>query len=152
AASGQDGTYILSNLPVGPYRLEAGAGGFRTSVQTGITLQVNTNPTINVTLQIGSVSQEVEVVANAGMAQSQNNSISQVIDERGVQDLPLNGRQPTQLILLSGAAVVGPQGDFASSKNYPSSIAITVAGGQTNGTYYLLDGGDHNDGYSSTNL
>lgn len=150
--SGPDGSYILTNLPVGPYRLEASSSGFRSSIQTGIVLQVNMNPTINVTLQVGSVSQEVEVVANAGMVESQSNAISQVIDERRVQDLPLNGRQPTQLILLSGAAIVGPPGDFASSKNYPSSMAITVAGGQTNGTYYLLDGGDHNDGYSSTNL
>src|SRR6185503_11920231 len=75
-----------------------------------------------------------------------------VIDQRRVMDLPLNGRQPTQLILLSGAAVVAPPGDFASSKNYPSSTAITVAGGQTNAAYYLLDGADHNDGYSSINL
>lgn len=150
--TGPDGAYLLSNLPVGPYRLEASSDGFRTSVQTGIVLQVNTNPTINVTLQVGSVTQEVEVVANAGMVESQSNAISQVIDERRVQDLPLNGRQVTQLILLSGAAIVGPPGDFASSKNYPSSTAITVAGGQANGTYYLLDGGDHNDGYSSTNL
>jgi hypothetical protein len=151
-ATASDGVYVLPNLPVGPYRLEVSSGGFRTSVQTGIVLQVNTNPAINVTLQVGSVTQEIEVVANAGMVESQSNAISQVIDERRVQDLPLNGRQPTQLILLSGAAIVGPQRDFASTKNYPSSTAITVAGGQTNGTYYLLDGGDHNDGYSSTNL
>jgi len=150
--TGPDGAYVLPNLPVGPYRLDVSSEGFRTSVQTGIVLQVNTNPTINVTLQVGSVTQEVEVVANAGMVETQSNAISQVIDERRVQDLPLNGRQPQQLILLSGAAIIGPQSDFASTKNYPSSQAITVAGGQANGTYYLLDGGDHNDGYSSTNL
>jgi len=150
--SGPDGAYLISNLPVGPYRLEVSLEGFRTSVQTGIVLQVNTNPTINITLQVGSVSQAVEVVANAGMVEAQSNAISQVVDERRVRDLPLNGRQPQQLILLSGAAIIGPQGDFASSKNYPNSQAITVAGGQANGTYYLLDGGDHNDGYSSTNL
>jgi hypothetical protein len=152
AIASQDGAYVLSNLPIGPYRLEAVADGFRTRVQTGIVLQVNTNPTINLSLQVGSVSQEVEVVASASMVETQSNGISQVIDQKRVLDLPLNGRQPTQLILLSGAAVIGPQGDFASSKNYPSSVAITVAGGQINGTYYLLDGGDHNDGYSSTNL
>src|SRR5713226_502490 len=151
-ASEPDGSYILSNLPVGPYRLEAAVDGFRTYVQTGIVLQVNTNPVINVTMQVGSLSQEVEVSANATMVETQTNGVSQVIDQRRVVDLPLNGRQPTQLILLSGAAVTAPSSDMASSKNYPSSTTIPVAGGQANGTYYLLDGGDHNDAFGAINL
>src|SRR5260370_4345155 len=150
--SESDGAYVLSNLPVGPYRLEAAANGFRTYVQTGIVLQVNTNPVVNITLQVGSLSQEVEVSANATMVETQTNSVSQVIDQRRVVDLPLNGRQPTQLILLSGAAVTAPGSDMASSKNYPSSVTIAVAGGQANGTYYLLDGGDHNDAVGAINL
>ncbi len=152
SASESDGTYVLSNLPVGPYRLEAVATGFRPYVQTGIVLQINTNPVVNVTLQVGSLSQEVEVSANATMVETQTNSVSQVIDQRRAVDLPLNGRQPTQLILLSGAAVTAPGSDMASSKNYPSSVTIAVAGGQANGTYYLLDGGDHNDAFGAINL
>jgi len=105
-------------------------------VQTGIVLQVNTNPVINVTLQVGSLSQEVEVSANATMVETQTNGVSQVIDQRRVVDLPLNGRQATQLILISGAAVTAPSSDMASSKNYPMSTTIAVAGGQANGTYY----------------
>jgi Carboxypeptidase regulatory-like domain len=147
-----DGSYTLPNLPIGPYRLEAAADGFRTYVQTGIVLQVNTNPIINVTLQLGNLSQQVEVKADATMVETQTNGISQVIDQRRVVDLPLNGRQPTQLILLSGAAVTAPASDMASSKNYPSSVTISVAGGQANGTYYLLDGGDHNDAFGAINL
>lgn len=146
------GAYLLSNLPIGPYRLEASSDGFRPYVQTGIVLQVNTNPTVNITLQVGSISQEVQVVGNATMVETQTNGFSQVIDQSRVVDLPLNGRQATQLILLSGASAPAPPGDFASSKNYPSSITLSVAGGQPNGTYYLLDGGDHNDGYSAINL
>src|SRR5882724_2363246 len=152
ATSESDGTYVLSNLPVGPYRLKAAANGFRAYVQTGIVLQVNTNPVVNITLQVGSLSQEVEVSANATMVETQTNGVSQVIDQRRVVDLPLNGRQPTQLILLSGAAVTAPASDMASSKNYPSSVTIAVAGGQANGTYYLLDGGDHNDAFGAINL
>src|SRR5439155_1645198 len=117
-----------------------------------IVLQINTNPVVNVTLQVGSLSQEVEVSANATMVETQTNSVSQVIDQRRVVDLPLNGRQPTQLILLSGAAVTAPGSDMASSKNYPTSVTIAVAGGQANGTYYLLDGGDHNDAFGAINL
>jgi len=133
--TGADGTYALPNLPVGPYRLTAAADGFRTYVQTGIVLQVNTNPIINITLEVGTLSQQVEVSADATMVETQTNGVSQVIDQRRVVDLPLNGRQPTQLILLSGAAVTAPSSDMASSKNYPSSTTIAVAGGQANGTF-----------------
>ncbi|MBO0723254.1 MAG: TonB-dependent receptor, partial [Blastocatellia bacterium] len=150
--SGTDGSYILPSLPVGPYRIEATASSFRPYTQQGIILQVNTNPVINITLQIGTVDQRVEIQANAVMTETQTNSVSQVIDERRVVDLPLNGRQPTQLILLSGAAVTAPGSDLASSKNYPTSTTIAVAGGQANGTYYLVDGGDYNDAFGAINL
>src|SRR5215831_10346111 len=63
--TGADGTYALPNLPVGPYRLTASADGFRAYVQTGIVLQVNTNPIINITLEVGTLSQQVEVSADA---------------------------------------------------------------------------------------
>ncbi|MBV8828203.1 MAG: carboxypeptidase regulatory-like domain-containing protein, partial [Acidobacteriaceae bacterium] len=119
--SGSDGGYMLGNLPIGPYQLEVSAPGFKSYSQRGIELQVNTNPTINVVLEVGALSQSMEVRATAEMAETQTSGISQVIDQRRVVDLPLNGRQPTQLVLLSGAAVVSPPSDLASSKNYPSS-------------------------------
>src|SRR5262245_49593175 len=65
--SGSDGAYLLLNLPVGPYRLEVSANGFQTHARTGIVLQVNSNPQINVTLNVGSVAEAVEVVANAAL-------------------------------------------------------------------------------------
>jgi hypothetical protein len=152
ATTAPDGSYALSNLPIGPYRLEASAPGFKAYRQDGIVLQVNTNPTINVKLEVGELSQSVQVQATAEMAETQTSGISQVIDQRRVVDLPLNGRQPTQLVLLSGAAVVSPPSDLASSKNYPSSTTISIAGGQANGTYYLLDGADHLDAFGAINL
>ena len=150
--SGPGGNYSLNNLPIGPYKLEVTADGFRPYVQQGIVLQVNTNPSINIAMQLGGVTQQIEVSANATMVESQTSGFSQVIDQQRVVDLPLNGRQPTQLILLSGAAVPAPPSDIASTKNYPSSTTISVAGGQANGTYYLLDGGDHNDAFGAINL
>lgn len=146
------GTYLLPNLPVGPYRLEVAATGFQTHVRTGIILQVNTNPQINVAMTLGSVAEAVEVSANASLVEAQNSSVSQVIDRQRVVDLPLNGRQITQLILLSGAATTPPPRDLASSKNYPSSVVVSIAGGQANGTQYLLDGGDHMDKFGQINL
>ncbi len=150
--SNSEGRYTLPNLPVGEYRLEASAPGFKTYVQSGIELQVNNHVQLNVPLVIGVVVDTVQVTGGANMVETQQNAISQVIDNKRMIDLPLNGRQPTQLILISGAAVVAPGGDMTGSKNYASSITISVAGGQANATNYMLDGGDNLDTFSNVNL
>src|SRR2546427_3867840 len=59
--SDEAGSFVLPNLPIGPYKLEAGLPGFRTYLQTGIVLQVNDKPAVNITLQVGHVSEQVEV-------------------------------------------------------------------------------------------
>lgn len=147
------GAYYLSNLPVGPYVLEVTAKGFSKYEKSGIVLQVGTNVQFNAVLQVGVASQTVEVTSDIeGMVETGNNAISQVINQKQIVELPLNGRQATQLILISGAAAATPPGNLISSKNYPSSVAISVAGGQGNGTNYVLDGGDNNDSFSNVNL
>ncbi len=148
--TGPAGAYALRSLPIGPYRLEVSAPGFKTSVQTGIVLQVNVNPTINVALEIGAVTQQVEVQADASMAETETAAVGQVINAQNVLDLPLNGRNPSQLVVLSGASSI--VNGFIGSKNYPTSVTISVAGGATNGTNYLMDGGYHNDVFSAVNL
>src|SRR5262245_60462987 len=75
AVTGETGSYVLPNLAVGPYRLEAALPGFRTYVQTGIVLQVNTSPVINVVLQVGQVSEQVEVQANAALIDTRNSTV-----------------------------------------------------------------------------
>jgi hypothetical protein len=147
-----EGLYSIPNLPIGGYTLEASASGFQTYVQTGIALRVNDNIQINISLSVGNVSQQVTVSAAAQMVQTQDNSISQVIDQHRIAELPLNGRQATQLVLISGAAVTTPGGDMTGSKNFYSSTTISVAGGQANQLNYLLDGGDNNDTFSNVNL
>src|SRR5215467_6264306 len=152
--SGSDGAYVLPNLPIGPYRLEVSAPSFGTYVQSGIGLQVGNNVQINVALQLGTVSQEVQVAANAAMVETQDTAISEVVDQRRIVELPLNGRQATDLILLSGGASVPPgaAGRFITTHDYVSSVGVSIAGGQENGNNYLLDGGDHNDTHSNVNL
>src|SRR5581483_5328495 len=93
----ENGDYILPQLAVGPYRLEVRKEGFQAYIQSGIVLELNTNPTINVVLQVGSVSQSVEVEANAAMVETQSTGVGQVIEAEQVIDLPLNGRQVSQL-------------------------------------------------------
>jgi hypothetical protein len=155
AASNSEGLYSLPNLPIGAYRLEVSSSGFKTYVQNGIVLQVGQSVTADVVLQVGAVSESVEVVANAAMVETRDNSLSQVIDQKRVVDLPLNGRNPTQLLLLTEGTSTAPAGDLTGSKNIQGSNGsgtFAVAGGQANGNNYLLDGGDNNDPFSNVNL
>lgn len=150
--SSGDGGYNLPDLPVGPYQLNVSGAGFSTYQQSGIVIQVGNNLRIDVKLQVGAVTQTVQVTAGASMVQTEDQSISQVIDRQRTIDLPLNGRQATQLILLTGAASTAPNGDLVTSKNYPSSVAISVAGGQATNINYLMDGADNNDAFTNVNL
>jgi hypothetical protein len=149
------GIFRFPNLPVGAYELEVSASGFKAYRQTGITLQVNSNIELPVIMQIGSVTETVEVVANAAMVETKENSISQVVNQQNIVELPLNGRNLTQLLTLTGGATSAPGGDLTGSKNIQGSNGsgtFSVAGSQANGVSYLLDGGDNNDAFSNVNL
>jgi hypothetical protein len=153
-STNSEGTFVLPGLPVGPYRLEVSKQGFKTFAQTGIVLQVNDHVTINPTLEVGQVSEVVEATSNAAMVQIESPAVSNVVDSQRMVDLPLNGRYATQLIYTLGASVSGATltNDSTGSKSFFSSVTIAVAGGQTNGTNFLLDGGDNNDTFGSVNL
>src|SRR5688500_4133885 len=94
----ETGSYTLPNLAVGPYRLEAGLPGFRTFAQTGIVLQVNSNPVVNPVLEVGQITESIEVQANAALVETRSTSVGQVIENERILELPLNGRQVTDLI------------------------------------------------------
>ena len=152
ATSTSSGSYIISDLPSGSYTIQGSAKGFSTYVEKGIILQVGTNPTINVKLAVGEVTQQIVVEASgAAQVETQSNGIGQVIDQTQVVELPLNGRDPTQLIALAGATTSAPGGDLNSNKNFPT-ITIAVAGGLPNGVAYVLDGGSHNDPFNNLNM
>jgi hypothetical protein len=154
----ENGLYVFTNLPIGPYQLDASLQGFRAFRQTGLVLEVSANPTINVTLELGSIEETVSVQGSASMVETRSPGIGQVINNQQVLELPLNGRQLTQLIFLAGLATGGADANAAqgasalnSVRNYPT-VTITVAGGMANGITYLLDGGTHNDPYNHLNL
>jgi Carboxypeptidase regulatory-like domain len=150
--SDETGSYILANLPIGPYRLEVGLPGFRTYIQTGIVLQVGSNPTIPVVLAVGQVSEQIEVSADAALVETRSTGVGQVIDNQRVLELPLNGRQATELIFLSGMATPSLGAGLNSKvRNYPTT-EVVIAGGLSNGMTYLLDGATHNDAYNNLNL
>src|SRR3954471_18309513 len=74
------GYYVLPNLPLGPYKLEASLPGFRTFVQTGVVLQVNDNHNLNIVLDVGQLAEKVEVQANAGLVETRSLSVGQVME------------------------------------------------------------------------
>jgi hypothetical protein len=143
------GAYTLPNLPIGPYRLEVTLSGFRTYVQTGIVLQVNSNPVIPVKLQIGSLEERITVEAATPLVETRNPSIGAVIDNEAVEALPLEGRNVASLVILAGGAV---DTGNPSSRSLTQSRGIAVAGGQQFGVQYLLDGAMHNNWYDGVNL
>jgi len=149
AITNETGLFVLSNLPIGPYRLEASLPGFRTYAQTGIVLQVGSNPVFNVALEVGQVTETIEVQANTTLVETQATGISQVIENQRILELPLNGRQATDLIVLAGAAV--NQG-AATSLSMNGGVRVSVAGGQSFGVQYLLDGARHNNAYDNLNM
>lgn len=152
ATTDEGGRYALPNLPVGPYQLGVTAAGFKNYLQSGIVLQVGNSVQINVVMELGLVTDSVRVTSDAGMVETRDSSVSQVIDQHRIIDLPLNGRQATQLILLAGGASAGPSSNFVNTKTSSSAVAISIAGGQGNGVNYLLDGGDNNHSFYNVNL
>src|SRR5438309_4801169 len=110
AVTNETGSYVLSNLPIGPYRLEAALPGFRTYAQTGLVLQVNSSPVVNPVLEVGQVSEQVEVQANATLVETRSAGVGQVVENARILELPLNGRQVTELIALAGAATPATEG------------------------------------------
>ncbi|MBO0719776.1 MAG: carboxypeptidase regulatory-like domain-containing protein, partial [Blastocatellia bacterium] len=104
------GYYVVPLLPVGAYTVAVEVKGFKRKSVTGITLQVNDEPRIDVTLEVGEVSETVSVDSQAPLLQTESASVGQVIDNRYTTQIPLNGRDFTQLILLTPGAVTRPGG------------------------------------------
>lgn len=140
----ETGSYTLQSLPVGPYRVEFALAGFKSFIQGGLVLQVGTSQTLNATLGLGELAETVQVVGQSPLIETRSPGIGQMIDNQKVQELPLNGRNATDLILLSGIAV--PSGTLSGIRGgFGTTSTIAIAGGLANGSSYLLDGGYHND-------
>jgi hypothetical protein len=152
AVSGSTGDYVLPTLPIGPWRLEVSKQGFSTYIQTGIVLQVGTNPTVDAALKIGAVSEQVSVEANAALVETQATGVGQVIENQRILELPLNGRNAAELVQLTAGAVLQGVSSSRSFQGQSGGEAIAVAGGTSFGTTYLLDGAFHNNPYDNLNL
>ncbi len=144
-----DGSYTISNLSPGPYRLEVMLQGFRTYAQTGIVLQVAATPTINVQLALGDLQETVTVQAEAPLVDVKSAGVSDVVESQRIVELPLQGRDVTALLVLAGASV---NTGSPNSRSFAGGANVAVAGGLPFGVAYLLDGAMHNDSQNNANL
>jgi len=106
--TGSDGSYRFSPVRIGSYKIEVSSQGFKTLAEVHVAVNVSSNVTRNFQLQTGAVSETVEVTSTAPLLQSQDASVGQVVDQKNVNDLPLNGRNFTFLAQLA-AGVNSPQ-------------------------------------------
>ena len=149
AITNETGSFVLPNLPIGPYRLEASLPGFRTFAQTGIVLQVNASPTVNVVLEVGQVSETIEVSANAALVETRTVGVGSVVENTRILELPLNGRAMIDLVALSGGATPAPIVDGTGGRDPFSKGNVSVAGGFNTGLNYTLDGAYHNNPFDN---
>src|ERR1700721_1145256 len=153
--AGAAGEYLFPSLPVGEYKLTVEMTGFNTYVEKGIGLAVGQAASQKVTLAIGAVTQQVTVQGNSNQVTTDDAAIAQVIDQKSIESLPMNGREAQQLVfLVPGAGDVTSQNCGVSCEGgiLPGEQYAKVNGGGANGVYYLLDGVDYNDMYINTNL
>lgn len=147
--SGSDGAFRILALPAGKYTLTATAAGFETFSETGIEVKVNDQLHYDVTLKVGSVSEKVEIAANAVQVQTESTQLGDVIDSKKMLALPLNGRSFIDLLGLQ--AGVAPTTAATIQQDRPvsgilNSGNISVNGQRETANAYLVNGGDVSEG------
>jgi hypothetical protein len=146
AMTDRSGEYVLVELPVGHYRLRVEGKGFQTYIQQGITLDVNETATVPVRLAMGAETQHVDVQADAQLIQSTVTSLGKTVSEREVLDLPLNGRNFTQLGLLQPGVVPLTPGLAEAGGSLRDGQAYAVNGQRPESNNFLIDGANNFNG------
>jgi hypothetical protein len=140
------GAYLLLELPVGHYQLQIERNGFQAYLQQGIILDVNETATIPVSLKVGTGNEQVEVNADADLIQATATSLGTVVSERELLDLPLNGRNFTQLGLLQPGVVPLTPGLAEAGGSLRASQAYAVNGQRPESNNFLIDGANNFNG------
>ena len=141
--SGPDGRYVLPQLPVGTYEVRAELAGFRTLRQSGIRLVVGETAVVNLVLAIGAIEQEVSVVGRASPVNTRSSELSYLVSDRDIEQLPLNGRNYTDLAMLQPGVAAYRHRDGGSVVAH--GVGMTVNGQDPRSNVYLLDGTLLND-------
>ena len=137
------GLFRIPAIPVGEVEVRITAKGFRPMVRRGISLSVNESATIDVTLEVGAVDQEVTVNASASQVNTSTSELGYLVSESAMRELPLNGRNYTDLALLQPGVVAYPHRDGGSVVAH--GLGTSINGQDPRSNVYLIDGTPQND-------
>ncbi|HEV8483016.1 MAG TPA: TonB-dependent receptor [Blastocatellia bacterium] len=141
-----NGNFQIAALPVGTYRVEIRADGFQTSVVNDLVLEVSQTVSQNFQLKVGGVSQEVNITADVPVIETTNITVGQVINQKTVQEIPLNGRHFVDLGLLIAGSVTPPQNGFLTAPlRGQGSFAFNTAGNREDTVNFMINGVNLND-------
>ncbi len=145
-----DGSYRFLALPPGPYKVTATAAGFQQFTTTNIDVKVNDQLRIDITLQVGSVQQEVSVTASSAQVETSNTQLGDVLESRKILALPLNGRSYIDLLGLQAGVVPFTSGSIQQDRpvsGYLSNVGnVSVNGQRETANAFLVNGGDVSEG------
>lgn len=134
--TGADGSYLITLLPLGTYRVEVEQSGFKKFVRDGIVLTVDQNVRLDLTLSIGEVTETVSVTGEASLVDTRSATLATLMDEKRMVEIPLNGRSPASLIVLvPGVTNVSP-GALPTSQR----VDVNIAGGRAVANSFQMDG------------
>ena len=141
--SGPDGRFVFPLLPVGSYEIRGERSGFRPLVRKGMSLTVGETAVIDLVLEVGSLDQELTVVGEAALVNTQSAELGYLVSEGAIRELPLNGRNYTDLALLQPGVIAYPHRDGGSVVAH--GVGASINGQDPRSNVYLLDGTPQND-------
>jgi outer membrane receptor protein involved in Fe transport len=149
AVSSETGQYVLRGLPVGTYVVKVELSGFQTVRAENIVVRVSEEVRLDATLRVGDLTETVTVSGMASTVDTTSATLKTVVDQKRIEELPLNGRNPTQLLQLVAGVVTDTRTSLTSGSTYPGVQPVSSGGARANTTNYVLDGGSNNDHYSN---
>lgn len=151
ASTNGEGRFIFDLVPPGSYELNVSANGFATFHQSGIQLDVNVPADLKVKLTVRGAVQQVNVIENAPMIDAESGTLRQVVNERYIHEMPLEGRNAAALVFMAPGTVTGKGTDRAGYASTSDTIAVSVNGTYGNQVAYKLDGATHEDNITNLN-
>lgn len=146
AQTDEDGNYQVAALPVGAYHVEVQQQGFQTQIVNDLNLEVGHITVQDFQLQVGSLSQQVTVTSDTAVVETATTSVGTVINQRTVQEIPLNGRHFVDLGLLIPGSVTPPQNGFLTAPlRGQGSFAFNTAGNREDTVNFMINGVNLND-------
>jgi len=144
------GRYTAPDLLLGNYEIQAQHPGFQTEVRSGINLTVGREAVVDLALRVGQISEKILVTGEAPLVEATTSTLSSLVDERTIRDLPLNGRSYDQLALLQPGVVSMGAGQASAAFDFGTGTRFSVAGSRPYANSFMLDGTDINDHANGT--